>query len=76
MQYAKRQNKEGYSYYVAFVFSTHFVFTLTFNCDIQSFLQLMFSLCYLCNGAQTWGKEFESINISFTIHLSSVLGSI
>lgn len=36
LQYAKNQNKEGYSYYFAFVFSTHFVFLLTFNYDIQS----------------------------------------
>jgi len=32
-----QENKEGYSYYFAFVFSTHVVFPLTFNCDIQSF---------------------------------------
>ncbi len=35
MQYAKCQNKKEYSYCVAFVFSTHFVFTLPFNCNIQ-----------------------------------------
>lgn len=75
MPYAKHQNKQGYSYYLG-LFSLPHILSLTFNCGIQSSLQLMFSLCYLCNGAQTLGKEFESINISFTIHLSSARGTM